>query len=241
MSPLVASPNRGYADWQRVNNYDTDLVWNDVSPGNNATRTSPVIDCSRFAYCAGQIGPTVGQVTAVFVWYTDGTLATAVGSRAIIMDNHVTGGWVFRIPNVGPFVQIRVQAIGGAAFTCTSHVFLSNRYSPTEFIVSNSYLFDLQAIFIAAATNQTQWNASAFAGPVQFHLTSNTGNVAFQLQALNTSGVLDQRSPVITPAANIFSTITWLVPADAWAIIANNTGANGNYYIIGQHTTTGAT
>jgi hypothetical protein len=239
VSPLLTSPNRGYADWQRVENWDTGLLWNIFIPAGNTSHLSPVLDVSRTAYLSGSVDMTVGDMTVGFTWYDDENLDNQLGSRVLNMSSEIADPAQLRIPNLGPYLQIVVHELGSAQYSATLLLWGTNRVHPLEFIPQAPYLVAHSVVALAAnATNYT-WPSDYYAGPVFVNATSPAG-FTFRLEALN--GVDTYDTLAVEPtAANLVINQSFVVPPGAWRVgMQNTSGAATNESLRVAYSATGS-
>lgn len=224
MSPLIGAPNRGYADWQRIGNYDSGVEWSATYTNTGVTEVSPVIDMSRYAYLGGKVGCTLNTVLVTFLWYADAAATVLVGGRQFVLSAGIANPAQLRIPNLGPFVQVTLAPIGGANYTFNAEVIGTNRVHPCEMIPSQSTLLVVSGVTIPPG--QTNFFPSDyFSGPARLTTTNSGGSVTCTLMYRNVDGT-DQ--PIeqfgVNPAATILSA-SILVPEAAWYLAVFNGAA----------------
>lgn len=240
MSPLISAPNRGYADWQRVANMDTGAL---VSINRGATRASDdsgVLDVSRFEYLGGQDHCLTTPVLVTMFWFADAAGLVTMGSRQFTLHQLVANPAQYRLPNLGPFVEIQWASISGDNFAHQATLIATNRFHPLEFIPIEPLLIDASAVAIGGAANATVFTSDFYAGPVECVVSSVGGATSFVAQALDTAGVARTLSPTVTPAANTFANLNFVAPPGAWFITALNPGAATSYSITAVPSMTGS-
>lgn len=240
MSPLVSAPNRGYTDYQRETNWDTGILWNLNVANTVVTQNSGMQNVSRYAYLGGFLNCTLNSCLLQAQWWADSTFTTLLGSRVFTLNGIVTIIGQCRIPNLGPFVSLRVSAFGGTQFSASLQFFATNRVYPLEFIPQDSLLLSLQgAVMPAGLTNF--YPAYYYDGPAQVWVDPAAAGTNLTLQRLNSSGVWDDVIQVEGLAANKSTPLTWVFPQGAWRMVTNNTsGADSTIFLTVTPTMTGA-
>ena len=214
MSPLLSSPNRGYADWQRVENWDTGALWTPSYTNTGAENFSPVMDVSRSAYLAGWMQVSLGQVWLNPIWSLDAAQTVGLQSRNIYMDTAVQNPLQMRIPNLGPYVSFTVSKLGAANYTLNGVVFGTNRYHPLEFIPSQPYLIAHTNNALAANATNYYESSDYYSGPVYVNATSPLG-FTFRLEQLDIGGGYTALA-VQPTAANAVINQVFVAPPSAW-------------------------
>lgn len=230
MSPLVAAPNRGYADWQRIDNYDTGVLIA-LAPGStNATIRSAIEDVSRYETICGQIQLTAGVCELVFLWFADPAGTILLGERVMYLTSSIPDPMQIHIDNLGPFVQVITIALGGGNYTQTTTLIASNRSIPIEVVPENTVIVDAQNIPNAAGNTFIQYPLDYWAGPMRiFCIQSQAGACA--VQVLNAGGAWDNLDQILLAALTPTATNT-IAPLGAWRLsIINTSGANGSFFL----------
>jgi hypothetical protein len=239
MSPIQEPPNRGYADWQRVSNYDTDLIWNITPVSGHAPIVSPIIDVSRFLALGGAIGEQQSSSLWTFQWYADDAGAIPVGARRFTTTINISSGATVRIPNLGPWVQITIAPLTGASFLPYVRLTATNRDLPIDFVPIDSQLIVRANQVIGAAASQDCWPETHFAGPIRIWGLPLAAGIVYSVQSLNTVAAFDIVDE-IRPAANVDFSITTVAPTSAWKVLVTNAGAATNYYLSVTPSLTGS-
>lgn len=241
MSPLVAAPSRGYADWQRVDNWDSPTLWNVTPSIGNAIVQSPIIDVSRFAYLSGVMEEDTSQCVVDLRWLSASSGGSFIGFRTFVLSTLIPNFAYVRVPNLGPFLQIQVSPIAAANFEFSATLLGTNRVHPLEFIPRNPTLIDKQAQTVGAGAAATVYPGDYYAGPMRIWATCGA-TYSWALYFLNTVGVWDFVEQIQTQGASVNSSVNTVAPPGAWRVVLTNTGAaNANYWLCATPSTTGAT
>lgn len=239
--PLVSSPNTGYPDGQRIENYDSGLLAEMANIAGPGPYVSTLINMQHYAACAGNLACTVNPCACTLAWYDDIATDIQAGLRTMALSPLIQpGNGGMLLPNLGPFLQITFTNIGGLNFTGEAIIFGSNRVSPIPFIPTNSALIDQQNAAIAANSTATLYPTDYYAGPAQVSIFLSQGGGA-AIDILNTNGNWDVIGGPSAIAANVWSISQIVVPPGAWRLQVANLSANaGTYYAVVVPTLTGA-
>jgi hypothetical protein len=219
---LSSPPNRGYADWQRVENWDGPVLFEDVGRASAGDILSPILDVSRYAYLGGYDSVGNNNALVVFTWYADSAGLKPVGVREFTLSPSIGNPAQYRIPNLGPYVQIRWAEFPAGAFTHTARVFPTNRFHPLEFIPSHPELIHAVNVPFAIGQNINFWASDYYGGPVQLHTWSGQSAMEYAIQYVDVTNVLQYAAVLDPPNANTKTTA--LVPCGAWKVNVSNTG-----------------
>ena len=222
--PLLASSNRGYADWQRVENWDTGDLWS--ASGNNVAvgTASPILDVSRSGYLGGYL--TGSGVGAIFTatWYIDAAGTIPIGTRAFVLIDNILSEAQVRLPNLGPFVQLALDPLTNGNFSYSAQVFGTNRVHPLEFIPSHAALIEETNTPVPATSTLFYYPQDYYSGPVQVY-TSPTGAVTVAIQLIDPLGNW-YNTTLYTVAANANDTREGIAPPGAWRMAVVNGGGS---------------
>lgn len=240
MSPLLSSPNRGYADWQRVENWDTGQLWAFSANNINATQISPVLDVSRSTYLGGWLANSFNLCRFQANWFLDQAATVGVGERDFILSQNIPNAAQIRIPNLGPFVQITLGALG-VNYSPQVEIFGTNRYHPLEFIPVWPVAINQSVVSIPANTTQTYWPNDYYAGPVSAHVQGQQAG-QLQLWGYNQAGNAQQLDEY-DPAANAATSVKMVTPPGPWFVTVKNlsTTAAGLFSTFVTTSQTGST
>jgi hypothetical protein len=242
MSPLAQPPIRGYADWQRVDNFDMGIIYNYAPGVINFTHLSPVLDVSRFAYLGGRVGCALGGMMVIVYWYADAGGTVQLADRIFPISSLVTNSAFIRLPNLGPFMAFQVQAIAGANYNPQVNLFATNRVHPLEFMPEGAVLVDQQAVAIGAGSTNTTYPQDYYSGPAGVMYDPAYAAGFIELQYLTGAGNWDILDIVSGTTASTPARATMVMPPGAWRFqINNSTGAASSYYLTVTGSTTGAT
>lgn len=241
MSPLVSAPNRGYADWQRLSNMDTGVLFNQVVAAQNAPPFSPIIDVSRYEFLGGQAFMSNGQANVRLQWYADAAGAVTMGQRSFQLTSQIPAAAQLRLPNLGPFVQWVWSAPGVSTFSGTVNLIATNRYHPLEFVPTSPVLFQLSGG--AAPVNNTIYMPNDYyAGPVSYWYNPAYSTGFLQLQWLDNQGNWQNIYSSVQTAANTETPGIAVTPPGAWRIVTfNGSGVASTHYIGVVQSQTGST
>lgn len=239
MTPIAATPNRGYIDYQRVSNYDSPLM--DFSTAAlTVSFTGAVQDVSRYAAFVTVTAPlaVIGYLTCQ--WSTDALLTNVVGQRTVPFDYSGLGAIIWRAPNLGPYVRAKWFNVSGVPGATLLETFATNRLpSPNEITPSTTFLIDKQSVAIGGAANSYHYPADYYAGPVQVWMNTSSSSLVLDFQALNIAGVYDSYNQIAVPAGNLTEVI--ITPVGAWRVHIANPGAATSYYLTVMASATGST
>lgn len=241
MSPLASPPSRGYADYQRVGNFDSGVIIAADSGVRNTPYITGLEDVSRYAYLGGFMQASSGQCEVIINWYFDAAGSIGPVSRTFQLYSGIGVSAQIRLPNLGPFVQIESISAGGGNYEFVAEIIATNRVHPLEFIPKNAILFDNQAQSLAVGDNAL-YPSDYYAGPVIIHWNNPVAGCNLQLQVLTPTNVWDtyyeQSFAAVTLAE--FQSIT---PPGAWRLVAHNGsgGVMNGQVIAVTPSTTGAT
>ena len=238
--PLLASPNRGYADWQRIENWDSQLLYDQQGSGITVGVGTPILDCSRWAYTAGFIFCGSGQIEVDFSWFADAQGTTTLGSRSMYIDQFQPNGGQLHIPNLGPYVQVGLLPISVAGMNYHLQVFQTNRIHPLDLIPSKPYLIDMQTGSLAAGAQQYLYPTDLYAGPLSVWFDLAGGNGALELMGLNANGTYDYLAG--WNITQMQTDVVMMAPAGSWRVrVLNNAASTEAFILAAVQSSTGAT
>lgn len=241
MSPLVQPPNRGYADWQRVENYDSGvlLAVNQLIGGLPVT-FGPV-DMSRYLAIGGLMGVSGNAGLVQMFWYDDSSALALVGQRQFTLSPLIPLAAQLRIPNLGPFLEIAPTWLAGGSMTFVCNLIGTNRDLSMDFIPSAPLLIDQDAVALGASGAVISYPNSYYAGPVRLWFTC-TQSALWQLQVLSPTNAWETVDEFELAGGGVTSTTNILTPPGAWRIVVTNeTAVAATYYLKATPSTTGAT
>lgn len=240
MSPLIGAPNRGYADYQRLENFDSGVLLRVATPIQNSQYTSAVLDMSRYAYLGGLMSCGTGGIGLVVItWWADAAATILLGERAFTMNNQMGNAAQLRLPNLGPFVIIQCNAIGAGTYQFNATVIGTNRVHPLEMIPLTSLLLDWNQSFPVGTTSV--FHTSYYAGPALVTAVLPSSGVGISLSHSDSAGTPQQYDQlnVVTGAA-VQRFITSVPEGICWANVINLSGSPQNVALYVIPTPTGA-
>lgn len=223
MSPLAPSGARGYADYQRLDNWDSGVLWNEATGIVNTQINSPVLDVSRYAYLTGYAICGQNGLTVQIQWTMDAAQQVLAGSRSFTLTQPISGPMQFRIPNLGPFAQLLLTPFGGAAYSLNVNAGATNRVHPLEFIPANPAILDGQGVALPASGTVITYPTDYYAGPLSIDFTP--GVAAWLTLDVLTSAGAWHRMYLMSGAAGSETVFTWVTPPGAWRMNVINQGA----------------
>lgn len=166
--------NKGYADYQRIVNWDD----SPFSFGKQATLKEVTnlgtFDVSRYAYLAGNIGGRFlkenGMIEWEFTWSLDEEGKEIVGQR-IFFTHEINGPAQLRIPNMGPWVTIVAKPFTTPVKTNLTF-FPTNRSYPYELLPKKSLLVEAVETAVLSKAVKQFFMEEYFAGPAVIYLKS---------------------------------------------------------------------
>lgn len=238
--PLAQPPIRGYPDYQRVENWDSDVVWNPGQATGGAPVDSGYIDVSRFACLLFNPVVTVGQVVVSIVWSNDDAGNLQLGSLQWCMDAAIGSSGAYRHTlNQGPFARIFVVPISASA-TVDPIALVDNRTGVLDFTPFAPTLIDEQNSPLGANQTATLYPTGLYAGPVHTWFEPAWASGILTLDTLATDGTYHVASVIDIPGAGDQSYVQ-LTPVGAWRMrVENGTGAASSYYLSVVPSITGA-
>jgi hypothetical protein len=231
----------GYDDYQRIANYDSEVLYSFVAPPSSSSLQSPVLPVLRWSYLEGTLAPTVNPSALQFVWTSDAAGIDVVGTRQFIVAPAIANPLQFRLSNLGPYVNFEQVPVGGLNWGCAGSMSGGNRQSLLEAIPTQSVLIDQQAIAIAGNGQATIYPTDYYAGPmsVWFYPQFATGSLV--LLGLTPANTWDNLNVYNNTVANPIVPLTWIAPFGAWRILVGNTTAGAStFYLAVTASATGA-
>lgn len=241
MSPLVATPNRGYTDWQRTENYDTAVLYDGGAAARVGNWTTPVFDVSRFAYLGGLLAASAAPVLVTISWWADGAGSVGLAIRSFVIDGNITRAAQIRLPNLGPFVSVKfAPATGSTPWTDSSRINATNRVHPLEFIPAAPVVLDSGSLTVNAGSNVDVWPTDFYAGPMRLIANTTFASATVELLTEESVGAF-AITDIALPPNNITTAYTFVAPPGSWKLnVANGSGANGSAVVRCVAPTTGA-
>jgi hypothetical protein len=240
MSPL-APANSGYPDGQRVENWDTQILYHDGGLNVNTSIQTGLLNVSRYAYLGGFDQAATLSLQATFLWYSDNVNFIPVGSRTFVLDSNINSRAQYRLPNLGPWATIVWTNITNGTPTHSSQIFATNREHPLEFIPAHVDLVNIQGSAIAGTTTQTVYSSDYYAGPVDvwFEAPAASWLLSFFYLDIHDNWVEFFQTPQSTAASDLqYKVVT---PPGAWRVkVSNLNAAGGTYYLNVRQSQTGS-
>jgi hypothetical protein len=241
MSPVLGAGGVGYDDYQRIQNYDSAILYSFTAPPSNSTLDSAVIPVLRWSYLEGILTPNTNASQLTFTWTSDAAGFDTIGVRKFNISPLITNPMQFRLSNLGPYVQIEQAPIAGLNWGCSGAMFGGNRQSLLEAIPQQPLVMNVQAATVGAVTQVFFYPTDYFAGPATLWYQSQFATGFIALQFLDATGTWDYVWQSATVGALLQNTALITLPLGAWRISSQNTtGAAGNFYLGLVHSTTGS-
>lgn len=220
--PLLAPPARGYADWQRTVNWDSDVLWQADSGDTTASYTSPMMDVGRYAYLGGWVKEGLSQCQLVVTWWSAFTGGVEMGVRTWTMDVNVGPDAQWRIPNLGPFVQIQVSSLNNQTYYFTGQVIGTNRYHPLETIPENPNFDPWENTAYTANGALWTYPKDYYVGPLSCSVNPITAGFV-GVEILTNAGNWLLVQGVQLAGGSGYSQVTFVTPPGAWRFYFVNT------------------
>jgi hypothetical protein len=240
VSPLVSSPNRGYDDYQRITNFDTNILVSQDTGVGHPHIFGPIIDVSRYAYVGISNTEILSQHVFALSWFTDLAGDAVLGLRQFGFDAAILQSAQMRIVNLGPFVAPEWINNGAVNYHAQTQLFASNRVYPTEFVPHWPNLVDKQGIAIGAGGTDTVYPTDYYSGPAHVSVYGNVAGLFVSLQYLNIAFAWRAMETFQSTSITFLTTYATILPAGAWRLFVSNPGAAGNYSVIVTPSTTGS-
>lgn len=240
MSPLVSSPARGYADWQRLDNWDSAPLFSETNIDIAGTHSSPVLDVSRYAYIGGYDISNANPAVVGFNWFADAAATITLGGVEFLLSPLIQDFAQYRLPNLGPFLQVSWAQVVAGHPSHTCRLIGTNRAHPLEFIPEGPLQYNIQSVALAAGAVVNIYPTDYYAGPMRVWGFFGAG-FQWSLQTLLPDGtwIFIDQSPPTTVTTDV-SAVT-ITPRGAWRFqIFNGGGAPFNYSFAAQPSQTGS-
>lgn len=220
MCPLIAAPARGYADFQRLENYDSGVLYSDTGTIPNPTFTVGPFDVSRYAYLGGREQSTGGFIKVTINWWQDAAATVLAGSRSynLTQSTNTPNPAQIRFPNLGPFVTLTYTKLGGSVATHLASIFATNRVYAYEFTPQTPVLIEAVGGTVGAGGLEQFFPASYYAGPIRIWLDVNGTGLGWTLQLETGVGFGDALEQVNTNTVVGNTAVDTIAPPGAWSI-----------------------
>lgn len=241
MPVIQSSPLNGYQDYQRTENYDSPILFQQINATIGAGITSPVLNTQRYAFIGGIDGCGSGKSLATITWYEDPSPTNSVGSIVIPTDASVALQAQLRIPNLGPYCQFVWTDIAGGGSRQNSRLIGSNKSYFGPFVPTSPWLIDQPSAAISVSATVTLYPNSFFAGPVQIFAQTSLTSWQLQTQFMNVTGGYDDGPTWLFSAAATPEVVQFIAPLTAWRVnVINGTAGAGTYFLSAIPSLTGA-
>jgi hypothetical protein len=221
--PLITAPNRGYADWQRLENYDSGALFSASNFTGAVTQNSGILDMSRYGYIGGYDYPGGVNTFVDITWYVDAGGTTECGSRFLTLAGPIGDYAQYRLPNLGPFVNLEWAGIGSVNLAHSCVIFGTNRVHPCELIPVLATMVDEQTIAIPNGFTVI-YPTGYFSGPCEVWFYPQAATVAYAIEELTPPGNWDLFYQIPTPGANVNDIRSVVMPSFGWRFVIANTG-----------------
>lgn len=229
MSPLIAAPARGYADYQRIENYDTGVIVNLAAAGSTGVVISGIVDVSRFEYLAGLVTMNVGFCTITATWFADAAGSIVMGTSQFVVSSTILRPMQLRLPNLGPFVQVQMGAIAGGNYTGTVQLIGTNRYNALPAVPVDQMVMNTPNTAVAPSNTATFNPSDYYAGPATAWISTTGAFSLIDFQSVDTNGAGQIFYSLATAAAST-QQFPLTMPMGWWLVQAKNVTA-GNQSI----------
>jgi hypothetical protein len=241
MSPVLGAGGVGYDDYQRIQNYDSAILYSFTAPPSNSTLDSAVIPVLRWSYLEGILTPNTNASQLTFTWTSDAAGFDTIGVRKFNISPLITNPMQFRLSNLGPYVQIEQAPIAGLNWGCSGAMFGGNRQSLLETIPQQPVALSVQNATVNAGTTSFFYPTDYYAGPATLWFVTGYATGGIALQWLDTSNVWEFAWQVLSGGTNFQNTALITIPLGAWRFaVQNTTGGNGNFYMGVAQSNTGS-
>lgn len=157
-------------------------------PASSPQGTFNVLNWASVLLGIRQTGGSPALIT--LRWFADPSGVRLVGQRSMILSVDVVTA-VATIPNLGPYLQVVVNGIGGG-YTWNASLVASNRLVNDIFGGNfNPYLVEVYGMTQPANTAITQAFGTLYGGPIRVSIqnaASSPGNLNAQVQSMGTDG-----------------------------------------------------
>lgn len=222
---------QGTPDWQKVASWDGPQLLAEQAKSIEGEYLLDSIAVSRWGYLGGLLG-TAGKAAKVTLEWglsEKGTKLPAESAlkRQLILDPNITAPALVRLPNLAPWLRVRGNPqVGEGLWTPNFLLFGTNRVHPLELIPVSSPLIASEDVFAGVGLS-THYPSSYFGGPllVNLSLSSTAVAVNVRMEAATAAGVWRLYDFLQVVGGQGIGTLRTVVPAGAWRISVESTGA----------------
>lgn len=240
MCPLIAAPARGYPDYQRVDNYDTGVLFSAQTVAGGVLSTPNALDVSRFACTTLSLNNPVGICQVSMSWFDDPGQLTLMGTRSFVLDSNITNPAQPTILNLGPFLTIQVGPVAGSNYSLAIRAVASNRVVPVEFHPFQPVVITTAGQNIGGGAAVIVYPTDYFAGPCNVYAEISTANGRVLLECETATGTWPEVGVFeISTAAELQQTM--IMPPGAWRLhVVNQAVGAGTFNLSVVPSLTGA-
>jgi hypothetical protein len=241
MSPVLGAGGVGYDDYQRIQNYDSAILYSFAAPPSASTLDSPVIPVLRWSYLEGILAPNTNASQLTFTWTADAGGFSTIGVRKFNISPLITNPMQFRLSNLGPYVQVEQAPIAGLPWGCSGQMFGGNRQSLLEFVPQQPTVLSVQNVNVVAGTSPVWYPTDYYAGPAKIWWQPLYTSGVVGLQTLDTANVWEYTWQQVGGGIQSQNVDTIVCPPGAWRLITGNgSGANGTLFVVVAQSMSGA-
>lgn len=176
---LGAGP-RGYADWQRIQNWDGPQLDHRTGTVNHGIVTTPIVQVDRYSHIEGQMSCGTNPVEMSFRWFADSAGTIHLAERRLALNPEIANPATLHLPNLGPWLQIFYipAEVEAGEYTLTGTLIMTNRVYPLELVPLSSEVINSGHLF-GGGGEVILWPVSYFAGPATLILFNSAAGAGF--------------------------------------------------------------
>jgi hypothetical protein len=218
----------GYPDYQRVVNWDGELLVANTERVLKEKLTLGPFNVARFGWLAGALGGRFAKGVAAiewkFTWYNNETGSVEVGHRTFMTNPEITSHAQIHLPNLGPWLNIVANF---AAVEVRTKLILqpTNRPYPTELIPQVATILPYTVKKIAKGGGAIYVPGSYYSGPAHMFVGSVGQEMAPALEVYNPEEAWEVAEQYTQTATNTRAVYTIVIPTAPWRISVTNLGA----------------
>lgn len=215
----------GYSEYQRTQNWDGPVLRTQGSGLRIGTQKYGRFNCSRYGYLSGVYKCTDADVTLIFRWWEGKTGGQMYGERVIQIASGVELPLQYRVPNMGPWVEIIVKPKTEVVeYHDEGRFGLNNRDHPLEAIPQSTLLLNNQAVKVPATSTVNVFPKCYYAGPaiMQLKPVAEAGTWKLEVEVSPEVYVTVKEGAIPKATETGFEVI---LPLGAWRLAVSNASA----------------